>query len=212
MILYSYYRSTSSYRVRIALELKGIDYTIRPVNLINDGGEHRRSAYLDINPQGRVPTLFDGPVRVTQSPSIIEYLEEVVPTPALVSGSPERRALARSVAAIIGCDIHPLHNVSVLNKLRAAGHDDEFVSRWIKDWIAEGFTAVEPLIGDSGWALSSIPGLADVYLIPQIYAARRFGLDVTGWFPKIARLELLAEKHPAFQRAHPSHQIDTPIS
>lgn len=135
----------------------------------------------------------------------------MVPTPALVSGSPERRALARSVAAIIGCDIHPLHNVSVLNKLRAAGHDDEFVSRWIKDWIAEGFTAVEPLIGDSGWALSSIPGLADVYLIPQIYAARRFGLDVTGWFPKIARLELLAEKHPAFQRAHPSNQIDTPI-
>ena len=212
MILYSYYRSTSSYRVRIALELKGIDYTIRPVNLVKDGGEHHCPAYLAINPQGRVPTLIDGPVRVTQSPSIIEYLEEVVRTPALITGSPERRALARSIAAIIGCDIHPLHNVSVLNKLRAAGHADEFVSRWIQDWIAEGFTAVETLIEDSGWALSTEPGLADVYLLPQIYAARRFGLDVAGRFPKIARLEHLAEKHPAFQRAHPSNQIDTPTA
>ncbi|MEE4372208.1 maleylacetoacetate isomerase [Pseudomonas alliivorans] len=210
MILYSYYRSTSSYRVRIALELKGIDYTIRPINLVKDGGEHHHPAYLAINPQGRVPTLIDGPVRVTQSPSIIEYLEEVVPKPALITGSPERRALARSVAAVIGCDIHPLHNVSVLNKLRAAGHGDEFVSRWIQDWITEGFRAAETLIEDSGWALSTEPGLADVYLLPQIYAARRFGLDVAARFPKIARLESLAEKHPAFQRAHPSNQIDTP--
>lgn len=212
MILYSYYRSTSSYRVRIALELKGVPYEIEPVNLVRNGGEHHGAAYLEINPQGRVPTLVDGDVRIRQSPAIIEYLEEVFPNQPLLTGNAANRALARSIAGIIGCDIHPLHNVSVLNKLRAAGHDDEFVNSWISSWITDGFKAVEAMIGSNGWALSDEPGLADVYLLPQIYAARRFGLDVSNAFPKIARVEQLAAEHPAFQRAHPASQVDTPPS
>lgn len=211
MILYSYYRSTSSYRVRIALELKRIDYTVEPVNLIRDGGDNNRPEYRSINRQGRVPTLVDKDIRISQSPSIIEYLEELYPTPSLLPNSPQGRALARSIANIIACDIHPLHNVSVLNKLRAAGHGEDFISQWIKEWIVNGFSAIETLIGDEEWALSKEPGLADVYLLPQIYAARRFGLDVTANFPKIARIERKAEKHPAFVRAHPSNQVDTPV-
>ncbi|RRV10530.1 maleylacetoacetate isomerase [Pseudomonas sp. v388] len=210
MILYSYYRSTSSYRVRIALELKRVRYRVEPVNLVLDGGQHHSAEYLEINPQGRVPTLIDGDTKVIQSPAIIEYLEEIYPSVPLLSADAAERALARSVAAIIACDIHPLHNVSVLNKLRGAGHDEAYVQQWIRDWISAGFTAVEELIGESGWALGETPGLADVYLLPQIYAARRFGLDVDAAFPKIARVEQLAAEHPAFQRAHPSNQIDAP--
>ncbi|MEH6412493.1 maleylacetoacetate isomerase [Pseudomonas sp. NPDC089395] len=209
MILYSYYRSTSSYRVRIALELKGLSYDVCPINLIKDGGEHHSASYLEINPQGRVPALVDESVRVIQSPAIIEYLEEAYADKPLLTGSPADRALARSIAGIIGCDIHPLHNVSVLNKLRAAGHDEAFVNQWIQDWIYSGFQAVEALIGENGWALGEKPGLADVYLLPQIYAARRFGLDLTE-FPRISRVEALAADHPGFQRAHPANQVDTP--
>ncbi len=212
MILYSYYRSTSSYRVRIALELKGIAHQIEPVSLVRNGGEHHGAAYLEINPQGRVPTLVDGDIRVLQSSAIIEYLEEVYPNQPLLTGNAAKRALARSIASIIGCDIHPLHNVSVLNKLRAAGHDEEFVNAWILAWISDGFKAVEALIGSDRWALGDQPGLVDVYLLPQIYAARRFGLDVSNAFPKIARVEQLATEHPAFQRAHPASQVDTPPS
>lgn len=210
MILYSYYRSTSSYRVRIALELKGLHYSVEPINLVKDGGQHRSAEYLEINPQGRVPTLMDGDVKVMQSPAIIEYLEEVYPAIPLLSIQAAERALARSIAGIIGCDIHPLHNVSVLNKLRVAGHDEAFIQQWIKDWILDGFKPVEALIEDTGWALGQQPGLADVYLLPQIYAARRFGLDVGAEFPRIARVEQLAAEHPAFQRAHPANQIDAP--
>ncbi|SUD69795.1 maleylacetoacetate isomerase [Pseudomonas putida] len=209
MILYSYYRSTSSYRVRLALELKGLDYTVKPVNLIKDGGEHRSSGYLELNPQGRVPTLVDGDVTVIQSPAIIEYLEAVYTASPLLKGSQADQALARSVASLIGCDIHPLHNVSVLNKLRASGHDEGFINQWIHSWIADGFTAVENLIGDQGWSLGDEPGLSDVYLLPQVYAAQRFGLDLTP-FPRIARIAELAKTHPAFQRAHPANQIDSP--
>lgn len=209
MILYSYYRSTSSYRVRIALELKGLEYTVRPVNLVKDGGEHRSSTYLELNPQGRVPTLIDGDVKIIQSPAIIEYLEAAYPANPLLTGSQADRALARSVASIIGCDIHPLHNVSALNKLRAAGHDEAFVNQWIQDWIADGFNAIESLIKDKAWALTDEPGLADVYLLPQVYAAQRFGLDLA-CFPRIARVAELAKSHAAFQRAHPASQIDSP--
>ncbi|MGE7096149.1 MULTISPECIES: maleylacetoacetate isomerase [unclassified Pseudomonas] len=208
MELYTYYRSTSSYRVRIALALKGLSFRALPVNLLK--GEHRQAGYLGINAQGRVPTLrTDGGELLVQSPAIIEYLEEAYPQPALLPEGAAQRAQARGVAAIIGCDIHPLHNVSVLNRLREAGQDEVQINQWIGHWISQGLGAVEQVIGEGGYCLGDTPGLADVYLIPQLYAAERFGIDL-GRYPRIRRVAALAEQHPAFMQAHPSHQPDTP--
>ncbi|WP_194789138.1 maleylacetoacetate isomerase [Pseudomonas sp. UFMG81] len=208
MELFTYYRSTSSYRVRIALALKGLGYQALPVNLLK--GEQRGAQYLALNPQGRVPALRtdDGELLV-QSPAIIEYLEEQYPQPALLPASAEARAKVRGVAAIIGCDIHPLHNVSVLNQLRQLGHDEGQVNQWIAHWIGQGLAAVEQLIGEDGFCFGTAPGLADVYLIPQLYAAERFNTDLSG-YPRIRRVAALAAEHPAFAKAHPANQPDTP--
>ncbi len=211
MELFTYYRSTSSYRVRIALALKGLDYQAVPVNLIAPpGGEHRQAAYLEINPQGRVPVLRtdEGSV-LTQSPAIIEYLEECYPQVALLSRDLVTRAHERAVAALVACDIHPLHNVSVLNQLRQLGQSEEQVVQWISHWITQGLAAIEQLIGDDGYCFGAEPGLADVYLIPQLYAAQRFNVALTP-YPRITRVAALADKHPAFIKAHPSNQPDTP--
>lgn len=208
MELYTYFRSTSSYRVRIALALKGLDFQSLPVNLLK--GEQREPAFLALNPQGRVPALrVDSGALLVQSPAIIEYLEERYPQPALLPAALEQRAQVRGVAALIGCDIHPLHNVSVLNQLRQLGHDETQVNQWIAHWISQGLAAVEQLIGDSGYCFGAQPGLADVYLIPQLYAAQRFSIDL-GAYPRINRVAALAVQHPAFIQAHPSNQPDTP--
>ncbi|EPJ94583.1 MULTISPECIES: maleylacetoacetate isomerase [Pseudomonas] len=211
MELYTYYRSTSSYRVRIALALKGLDYQALPVNLIAaPGGEHHQPAYLAINPQGRVPALrTDEGALLVQSPAIIEYLEERYPQVPLLSADLAVRAHERGVAALIGCDIHPLHNVSVLNKLRQWGHDETQVTEWIGHWISQGLAAVEQLIGDDGYCFGAVPGLADVYLIPQLYAAERFNVSLLA-YPRIRRVAALAAGHAAFQQAHPAKQPDTP--
>jgi maleylacetoacetate isomerase len=207
--LFTYYRSTSSYRVRIALALKGQNVNAVPVNLIRDGGEHHKPDYLAINPQGRVPALrLDSGDVITQSNAIIEYLEERYPQPALLPVELIARARHRQVAALIGCDIHPLHNVAVLNRLRGLGHDEGDVVAWIGHWISEGLAAVETLIGDEGFCFGPV-GLADVYLLPQLYAARRFNVDLDA-FPRIRRVEQLAQQHPAFQHAHPDAQSDKP--
>lgn len=209
MDLFTYYRSTSSYRVRIALALKGQDVNAVPVNLIRDGGEHHKADYLAINPQGRVPALrLDSGDVIIQSNAIIEYLEERFPQPALLPTDLIARARHRQVAALIGCDIHPLHNVAVLNRLRGLGHDEGDVVAWIGHWISEGLTAVEALIGDEGFCFGPV-GLADVYLLPQLYAARRFNVDLSA-LPRIVRVEQLALEHPAFQHAHPDAQSDKP--
>ncbi|MDF3934548.1 maleylacetoacetate isomerase [Pseudomonas citronellolis] len=208
MDLYTYYRSTSSYRVRIALALKGLDARQLPVNLLQ--GEQRQDAYRALNPQGRVPALVtDAGELLVQSPAIIEYLEETHPEPALLPAEPLQRAKQRGVAALIGCDIHPLHNVAVLNRLRGLGVDEPGVEQWISHWIGEGLAAVEALIGDAGFCFGAQPGLADVYLLPQLYAARRFKVDLDG-FSRILRVERLALEHPAFRQAHPDAQADKP--
>ncbi|MDN3237764.1 maleylacetoacetate isomerase [Pseudomonas sp. WAC2] len=210
MDLFTYYRSTSSYRVRIALALKGLPYEAIPVNLIKDGGEHRRSDYLALNPQGRVPLLrTDEDTLIPQSPAILEYLEERYPETPLLPEDILARARHRSVAAIIGCDIHPLHNVSVLNRLRQLNIAEADVSAWIAHWISEGLSAVEALIGDEGFCFGEV-GLADVYLLPQLYAAHRFNVALES-LPRIARIERLALEHPAFQQAHPDAQADRPL-
>ena len=209
MDLFTYYRSTSSYRVRIALALKGLAFDALPVNLIRDGGEHHQPDYLAINPQGRVPALrVDGGEVIIQSMAIIEYLEELSPEFPLLPEALLARAGHRQIAALIGCDIHPLHNVAVLNRLRGMGHDEGDVTAWIGHWIGEGFAAVEALIGDTEFCFGAV-GLADVYLLPQVYAARRFNVDMIP-FPRICRVEALALQHPAFQTAHPDAQSDKP--
>ena len=212
MQLFTYYRSTSSYRVRIALALKGLDYQSIPVNLIaSGGGEHHQPEYLAINPQGRVPTLrTDEGSLLSQSPAIIEYLEERYPQVPLLSADLITRAHERAVAALVACDIHPLHNVSVLNQLRQSGQDEEQVMQWISLWISQGLAAIEHMIGDSGYCFGPEPGLADVYLIPQVYAAERFKVSLDAC-PRIARVAALAHHHPAFFKAHPSQQPDTPV-
>lgn len=212
MQLFTYYRSTTSYRVRIALALKGLDYQAVPVNLIAaSGGEHKQAAYLAINPQGRVPALRteEGSV-LTQSPAIIEYLEERYRQVALLSTDLATRAHERAVAALVACDIHPLHNVSVLNQLRQMGQTEEQVVQWIGHWITQGLAAIEQLIGDNGYCFGPEPGLADVYLIPQLYAAERFKVSLVR-YPRIARVAALADNHPAFIAAHPARQPDRPV-
>lgn len=211
MELYTYYRSTSSYRVRIALALKGLDYQALPINLIAPpGGEHRQPAYLAVNPQGRVPALrIDEGDLLIQSPAIIEYLEERYPQVPLLSKDFAARAHERGVAAVIGCDVHPLHNVSVLNKLRQLGHDEPQVVEWIGHWISQGLATVEQLIGDEGYCFGPQPGLADAYLIPQLYAAERFNVSLEA-YPRIRRVAALAATHSAFIKAHPANQPDTP--
>ena len=127
----------------------------------------------------------------------------------LLSADLAVRAHERGVAALIGCDIHPLHNVSVLNQLRQLGHDEAQVNQWIAHWVGQGLAAVEQLIGDQGFCFGEAPGLADVYLIPQLYAAERFNIDLGG-YPRIRRVAALAAGHPAFSQAHPACQVDTP--
>jgi len=207
--LYTYYRSTSTYRVRIALALKGLDYQPLIINLLRDGGEQLLPAYKAINPQRRVPALrTDSGEVLIQSPAIIEYLDELYPAIPLLPDDLLARARHRGIAALIGCDIHPLHNVAVLKRLHGLGIDEQGVNEWIGHWISEGFNAVEALIGDEGFCFG-VPGLADVYLLPQLYAARRFEVDLTV-YPKICRVEALALQHPAFQLAHPDAQPDKP--
>ena len=207
MKLYGYWRSTSAYRVRIALALKGITAEQAFVHLVR--GEQKAEGYRELNPQGRVPTLVldDGTV-LTQSPAIVEYLEEVFPTPPLLPADPVARAKARAVAAIIGCDVHPLHNVGPLNYLRGPfGRSEEEVGGWITTWVEQGLAAVEAMIGEEGYCFGASPGLADVYLIPQLYAARRFAVPLDQ-HARIMRVEKLATKHAGFVAAHPSNQGD----
>ncbi|AXK55705.1 MULTISPECIES: maleylacetoacetate isomerase [Pseudomonas] len=211
MQLYTYYRSTASYRVRIALALKGLEFQAIPVNLlVPKGGANRQPEYLEINPQGRVPALRtdDGDLLI-QSLAIIEYLEERYPQVPLLSEDLASRARERAVAAIIGCDVHPLHNSSTLNLLREWGHEEEQLLVWIDHWISQGLAALEQLIGDHGFCFGDEPGLADVFLIPQLYAAERFKVSLDE-YPRILRVAALAAAHPAFQAAHPANQPDTP--
>ncbi|OCC01374.1 maleylacetoacetate isomerase [Labrys sp. WJW] len=210
MKLYTYWRSTSSYRVRIALALKNLEVEQATIHLVRNGGEQHGEAYRALNPQERVPTLvLDDGTALTQSPAIIEYLEETYPAPPLLPSDLTQRAKVRAVAAIIGCDIQPLHNLSPLTYLRRTlGQAEPKVSAWIATWAGSGLKAVEALIGDGPYCFGDAPGLADVYLIPQLYAARRFGVPLDA-YPRIRRVEAEAEGHPAFVKAHPANQPDS---
>ncbi len=202
MILHGYWRSGTSYRTRIALNLKGLSYEQMPVDL--RAGDQRSEAFLALNPQGLVPALeADGQI-LTQSPAILEWLEECFPDPPLLPGDLTGRAQVRAMAAVIGCDIHPLNNLRVLKAVQAMGG---VTNDWAVGWIRPGFDALESLVerhGD-GWSYGDAPTLVDCYLIPQIYSARRFEVDISAW-PRLADIEARASHHPAFQAAHPDSQ------
>lgn len=209
MKLYTYYRSTAAYRVRIALALKSLAYESVPVHLVRDGGEHLKPAFRAINPQGRLPVLelADG-TRLNQSPAILEYLEETHPEPALLPADAVARARVRAVAAIVACDIHPLNNSGPQAYLRKTmGQDDAAMKAWIGTWITQGFDAIEAMIGEDGFCFGAAPGLADICLVPQVFSAQRFGVALDAW-PRIRRVVALAGAHPAFQQAEPARQPD----
>lgn len=208
MILHGYWRSGASYRVRIALNLKGVAYDQAPHDLRQ--GEQKRADYLALNPQGMVPALeIDGQVLI-QSPAILEWLEETHPQPALLPRDAGDRATVRAMAALIGCDIHPLNNLRVLGSLRRDFNADQAtVDAWAARWIAPGFDALQALVErhGAGWSFGDAPTLADCYLIPQLYSARRFNIDLTPW-PRLLAVEERALAYPAFAAGHPDRQPD----
>ena len=208
MILHGYWRSGAAYRTRIALNLKGLTYGQQGVDLRT--GAQRSEAFVALNPQGMVPALeIDGAV-LTQSPAILEWLEETHPLPPLLPADPVARAQVRAMAALIGCDIHPLNNLRVGKALRESfGADQAAVDAWAERWIAPGFAALEALVvrHGAGWCFGDVPTLADCYLIPQIYSARRFNVPLDA-FPRLLAVDSAAAAHPAFAAAHPDRQPD----
>lgn len=204
MRLYDYFRSSAAYRVRIALNLKGLPHDREEVHLLRDGGAQLAPSFRAINPQGRVPVLVlaDG-TTLTQSPAILEWLEEAYPEPPLLPRDALARARVRAVAALVGCDIHPINNLSVLRYLKRDMHQaQEAIDAWYRHWIAEGFRAIERMIDGVPFCFGEQPGLADVYLVPQVYNARRYGMDL-GDFPRIAAADAACAAIPAFADARP---------
>jgi maleylpyruvate isomerase len=208
MILHGYWRSGASYRVRIALNLKGLTYDLAAHDLRK--GEQKTADYLALNPQGMVPALQHDDLIVTQSPAILEWLEDIRPDPALLPRDANDRATVRAMSALIGCDIHPLNNLRVLKALRADFDADQAtIDAWAAQWITSGFDALEAIVVRHGarWSFGDAPTLADCYLIPQLYSARRFNVDLTSW-PRLLAVETAALDHPAFAAAHPDLQPD----
>lgn len=211
--LYSYWRSSAAYRVRIALALKGLTCEIVPVHLVRGGGEQRQADYLALNPEGRVPLLVHDGRPISQSLAIIEYLEEAFPdTPALLPAEPAARARVRSLAQLVACDIHPLNNLSVLQYLKnEVGADAAASKAWYLQWVARGFRALEArLTGEpetGRYCHGDTPGLADLCLVPQVYNARRFELDLDD-YPRIVAIDAACLALDAFAGAAPERQPD----
>ena len=210
MKLHNFWRSGTSHRLRIALNLKGLDVEYVAVHLGKEA--HLTDAFKAINPQQLVPALDTGSEVLIQSPAIIEWLEEKYPTPALLPRDPQRRAQVRALAAIVGCDIHPINNRRILEYLRHSfGANDDAINAWCGTWITAGFDAYEALLAADTkrgrFSHGDTPTIADVYLIPQIESARRFKVDLTKW-PLIMSVEKACMALEAFQKAAPSQQPD----
>ncbi|WP_242526422.1 maleylacetoacetate isomerase [Novosphingobium sp. KA1] len=206
--LHGYWRSGAAYRVRIALGLKGITY--RQVTHDLRKGAQDDPAYRCLAPQGLVPVLEADGLTLTQSPAILEWIEERWPAPPLLPPDRDGRAAVRAMAALIGCDVHPLNNLRVLQKLRSDFSASESqVNGWIAHWISEGFSALEVLVGRYGEGLchGDRPSLADCYLVPQLYSAERFGVDLTP-YPRLRAIGARMAALPAVQAAHPARQPD----
>jgi maleylpyruvate isomerase len=207
--LYSYFRSSAAYRVRIALNIKSISPDIIPVHLIKDGGRHRSAEYRAINPHARVPSLVldDGEV-LTQSLAIIEYLDETAPQPPLLPSDPVARAQVRALSQIIACDIHPLNNLGTLQYLkRSLGQEQATIDAWYHHWVLEGFAAIEAMLKPGPYAFGAHVSLADVCLVPQVYNARRLKVPLDA-FPKIVAVDAACLALSAFDKARPENQPD----
>ena len=210
--LYSYFRSSAAYRVRIALNLKGLPFNTVPVHLLRDGGMQPSPAYADINPSQLVPTLVDEGMTLGQSMSIMEYLEEAYPHPALLPADAVERGKVRALSQLIACDIHPLNNLRVLQYLeRVLKVDAAARTAWYQHWIASGFAALEHMLekepsGDA-FCFGATPSIADCCLIPQMYNARRFEVPLEA-YPRLRNVEAVCLQLNAFQQAAPELQPD----
>jgi len=209
MKLYGYWRSSAAFRIRIALNIKGLPYENIPVHLLRDGGEQNKADYLALNPQGRVPTLADGELVLAQSMAILEYLDEQYPAPPLLPKDAGGRARARQIAQAVACDIHPLNNLRVLQFLeKALGVPQQGRDAWVRHWMRDGLTAVEKLVCRSGpYALGEALTVADVLLVPQLYNAHRFNVSVDDC-PRLLAIEQRCLALPAFIDALPEKQPD----
>ncbi|WP_425543652.1 maleylacetoacetate isomerase [Rhodanobacter caeni] len=212
LTLYGYWRSSAVYRVRIALNLKRLDYHYRPLHLLRDGGEQHGADYRALNPQQLIPCLLDGDRAITQSLAIMEYLDETFPEPALLPADSRGRARVRELAMAVACDIHPLGNLRVLQRLEAQfGADDVQRAEWSRHWIATGFDALEAMLADNPatgrYCHGDDPGLADACLVPQFYNALRWKLPLQN-YPTLQRIHAACNELEAFQRAAPEQQPD----
>jgi maleylacetoacetate isomerase/maleylpyruvate isomerase len=213
MKLYTYFRSSAAYRVRIALNLKCMDYKAVPVSLVKQGGQQRKADYLALNPAGLVPTLqTDDGLVITQSLAIIAYLDELQPEPALLPEAVADRAWVRSVASLIACDIHPINNLRVLQYLeQELSCTSQQKNRWYCHWVEQGLLAVERMLQAHGqrgaFCWGQVPTLADCCLVPQVFNARRFGCDLSQ-MPRVEAVTQACESLPAFKRAAPDNQPD----
>ena len=208
---HGYFRSSSSYRCRIAFNLKGVETRFHPVHLVRDGGQQKSEAYRALNPQMLVPALeVDGHV-LTQSPAILEWLEETHPEPPRLPSDAFERAAVRAFCAAIACEIHPLQNRRVLSFLRTEfGQDQAGIDRWLHRWLGEGLLACEKLIANrpkTRFAFGDTPGMAEIYLAPQIFSAKRFNVDLSA-MPRLVEIHAACEEIPAFADAHPARQPD----
>ena len=211
LTLHSAWRATAPYRVRIGLALKGVEYDYVAVDLL--AGEQLEPAYRAVNPQGLAPALDLGDGHIlTQSLAILEWLEETRPQPPILPRSALDRAIVRAMANIVACDIHPLNNTRVGRKLKDLGLDDTAVSAWIAGWITEGFDALEPMVARHAgmFAFGDSPTIADCCIVPQVYSANRFNVDMAAW-PAISNVAERTAMHPAFAAAHPSRQPDAKL-
>lgn len=212
--LYGYWRSSAAYRVRIALGLKGLSYDYMAINLVPGVSEQKSADYTALNPQGRVPYLVDGDMALSQSPAILEYLDEAYPDVRLLPADIDDRARVRQLSSLIACDIHPVNNLSILQRLKSQfGADDEGTQEWYRHWIKEGFDAFETLLAGGNRAgrfcHGDTPTLADVYLVPQVWNAYRFAVDMTA-FPVIGQIYDACNEIEAFSAAAPEVQPDAP--
>lgn len=211
IILYSYYRSSAAFRVRIMLNIKAIDYQIHPIHLSKDGGQQHHSQYLNLNRQGLVPVLAVDDCVISQSSAIFEYLEETYPRPHMLPDSAIDRAYVRSLAQIIACDIHPLNNLRVLQYLQTNWDIKDDQQIWYQHWIQQGFTAFEQRLEEHEnnglFCFGYTPGLADAFLIPQVYNALRFDCDMQP-YPLIKGIYDNCMLQSAFTNAAPENQPD----
>lgn len=210
MKLYNFFRSGTSHRLRIALNLKGLDYEYLPIDLRSE--QHLGAEYKALNPQGLVPALVDDGRVLIQTPAIIEWLEERYPAPALLPSDLDARARVRALAAIVGCDVHPVNNRRILEALRHDfGADEAAIQRWCARWITDGFDALEALLASDprrgDFCFGGAPTLADVYLVPQVESARRFKLDIARW-PNVFAIDEACGRIEAFSKAAPAGQPD----